>query len=359
MLLFYGIGPTDLPSFAHGDLALKALTDEQAAVKTFGKSPFIRTRNGLRYLLSNDPVFHTDVGESHQDQCLATFAALNLPLDTPVRLKSSSYSISDLLSESVSNFSFDQKELAWTAIAYARYLPPQKEWKNRFRERTSFSQLVHHLLQLDLNSQSCVGTHIFQALAKIEEADRRHSILDGKTQKQLDSYLVNKLYEVVQRQQKDGSWNKQWCDSIHADETGQKTPLQSGILVTGHLLEVLNSLDAERRLPNAAYLRAAEWLEQALSSKEIRADGTLICPFTHAARVAREILASSRTNSPRAWRNFILRQLRPTSARVLTAPTTNQCRWRRHRRRDRPFISGSLDSQNTPDVWEKEALECV
>src|SRR5207248_1821096 len=123
-------------------------------------------------------------------QCLATFAALNLRLDTPIRLKSRSYSIIDLLSESVANFGFDQTELAWTAIAFAKYLPPKKEWTNRFRERTSFSQLTQHLLHLDMNSQSCAGTHILQALANIDSADGRYSILDKETRKQVDAYLT-------------------------------------------------------------------------------------------------------------------------------------------------------------------------
>ena len=295
ILLFYGLGPTDLPYFTSGELALKALTDEEAAVAAFGKSPFIRTRNGLRYLLSNDPVFHSDVGESHQDQCLATFAALNLPLDTPIHLKSRSYRIADLLSESVANFSFDQKELAWTALAYAKYLPQKKEWANRFRERTSFSRLVQYLLQRNLNSESCAGMHIFQALIQIGNAERKNSVLDKETRKELDSYLTAKLKEVVRRQQEDGSWSKQWCDSVNA-EIGTMTSFQMSFLVTGHLLEVLNILDSQMRPPHAVYVRAAEWLARSLNSAEIRHDGSWVCPFTHAARTAREIQTSSRTN---------------------------------------------------------------
>jgi len=295
VLLFYGLGPTDLPSFRSGESALKALTDEAAAVKTFGTSPFIRTRNGLRYLLSNDPVFDSDVGEVHRDQCLATFAALDLPLVTPLHVQSRSYSISDLLSEAVANFDLHEKEPAWTAMALAKYLPPKKEWVNRFRERTTFSQLARLLLRLDPNSQSCAGTHIFQALVKTDQADRRYSILDSETRKQLDSYLTATLRQVVQRQQPDGGWSKQWCDRINNDKTGVMTPVEYRILVTGHLLEVLNPLVAPQRLPNAIYARAAEWLEQALNSKEIRPHGSLLCPFTHAARSAQEILASENT----------------------------------------------------------------
>jgi len=298
VLLFYGLGTTDLPGVPSGEAALRALTDEQAAIQTFGKTPFVRTRNGLRYFISRDPVFNTEVGETHRDQCLATFAALDLKLDTPIHLKGYSYSISNLLSESIANFAFDQHEPAWTALAYTKYLPPKKEWANRFGERTTFSQLARHLLNLDLKSQSCAGTHIFNALAKIHKADRRYSILDSKTQKELDSFMTTMLRGVVQRQQKDGSWNNQWYAPGPDLGAGAKPTVESKILVTGHLLEVLNSLDSERRPLDVVYLRAAECLRQSLNSPEIHNDGYghLICPFTHAARTAREILSPTQTN---------------------------------------------------------------
>jgi hypothetical protein len=218
LLLFYGRGPTDLPAFTSGNMMIKALTDEQAAIHAFGKSPFVITRNGLRYFTFHDPIFDSPVGEDHRDQVLATFAALNLPLNTPIHLirgthfkfKSGSYSIADLLSESVANFSVDQREPAWTAMAYAKYLPPKRDWENRFGERTSFSQLVKHLFRVDLNSQSCAGTHIFEALIQISDADHQYSLLDNQTRNQLDIYLTTTINQIVRSQQPDGGWNKQW-----------------------------------------------------------------------------------------------------------------------------------------------------
>jgi hypothetical protein len=288
ILLYYGLGPTDLPSCPSGDSALKALTDERAAVATFGKSSFVRTRHGLRYHLLSDPVFHPDVGEAHRDQCLATFAALGLPLETPITLECRSYSLSDLLSESVANFSFDQKQLAWTALAYAKYLPPQKEWVSRFGERTSFSQLVGNLVHRGLDTESCAGTHIFQALAQIDNADRDRPILDDEARKHLDSYLAASVHDVIQRQHQDGSWDWQWSGSLN--DVGSMTPFQKKFLVTGHLIEVLMSLDSRRRPHEAVCMRAAEWLKRSLDSTEIPRDGSSICPFTHAARAVRGIL---------------------------------------------------------------------
>jgi type II secretory pathway pseudopilin PulG len=292
-LLFYGLGPTDIPGFPSGESVLNALTDEQTATRVFGRSPFIRTRNGLRYLLSRDPVFNTDVGEAHRDQCLATFAALNLPLATPIRLEEGLYSISNLLSESLANFSFDQAEPAWTAMAFAKYLPPKTEWSDRFGERTSFSELVQKLMAVPPSSQSCAGTHIFQALVQLDRADQHCSILVPEVRRQLDSYLNSTIQQVVSHQLEDGSWGMQWCDAISSSNTGRMTVFESRLLVTGHLLEPLNALSPGRRPPGAVYDRAAAWLTQALNSREYARDDTMLCPFTHAARTTREILKRS------------------------------------------------------------------
>ncbi len=283
LLLFYGLGPTDLPMFPSGTMALKALTDEPTSIQTFGKSPFVRTRNGLRYFVIDDPLGRAEIGETHRDQVLATFAALDLPLNTPIHLKDGTFSISDLLAESVANFNFDQTEPAWTVIAYAKYLPPKKEWVNRFGERASFSQLANHLLAVDMSRQSCAGTHIFEAVARIYQADRTMPILDEKTQKQVYHYLQTKTDQIVRRQEPGGAWNWNWCDAI---DRKVPTTFPDYILVTGHILEALNALDSSLRPSESTFARAAGWLSHSLVSQEIHAAeaGSWICPFTHAAR---------------------------------------------------------------------------
>jgi hypothetical protein len=283
MLMYYGLGKTDLPGFPTGRSLLRPLIDEQTAIKVFGESPFIRTRNGIRYTLFNGPLFHSKVGEAHRDQCLATFAELHLPLNTPVRLKAGAYCIGDLLSEAVANFDLDEREPAWTAMALTRYLPPRKEWVDRFGEGTTFSKLVQHLLHVDPNRQSCGGTHLLEALGLIAKADQRCAILDEDTRQKLQSYLTRTFHEIVQRQQPDGGWNKRWCAAINNDDTGRMSPLEMRVLVTGHLVAILREIDVSRIIPRKTYERAAEWLERSLRSNNIHSGPSWICPVTHAS----------------------------------------------------------------------------
>lgn len=288
VLDFYGLGPTDLPDFPSGELVLKALTDEPVAIQTFGKSPFVKTENGLRYSLFDDSSLDTDIGEAHRDQCLAMFAALDLPLSTPVHLKSGAYSLADLLSESLGGFSFDQRELAWSAMAFARYVPPQKEWTNRAGARMNFSELVRKLLRADLNAQKCAGIHVFEALILIGEADRKNSLLDGGTRAQLNSHLQTAVEEIIRRQHAGGSWSRSWCAAVN-DDSEPMTPFQMSFLVTGHLAEVLEKLEPSLRPPKNVLRNAAHWITNSMTSTEIRPNGFWVCPFTHAAHGARDI----------------------------------------------------------------------
>jgi len=297
LLMFYGLEETDLPGFPTGRSMLKALTEEDAAIKAFGKSPFVRTRNGIRYYLFNDSLLQREVGEVHRDQCLATFAQLNLPLDTPMHAGGKTHAIANLLSEAIANFDMDEKEPAWTAIALAKYIPPEKDWVDRFGKRTSFSQLARRLLKVDSNTQSCGGTHIFEALGLIAKADLRSPILNSETRRQLNTYLAAMLHEIVQRQQADGSWNKGWCGEISNDGIGRMATPEERVLVTGHLFGILHEVDYGGYIPNDVYIRASKWLSECLSSKEAHPINSWLCPFTHAALAVREataLLASDR-----------------------------------------------------------------
>ncbi len=285
VLLLYGHSKTDLSGLPNGDTAIKALTDESSARATFGTVPFIRTRNGVRYFLVNDPLFGTSVGESHRDQCLSTFATINLPLSTPIHVNRETLAVRDLLNESIATFTLDQKELAWTAMAFATYVPPAKEWKNRFSETTSFDQLVDRLITKDLNSESCAGTHMFQAILRIARSDANYHLLNKTSRQHLEQYIDSRINDIIETQNNDGSWGAHWSALNTVDNTSDET-LQVKVLITGHLLETMALLPTEKQQTCVSALRkAALWLARALTETNVVREASWICPLTHAARV--------------------------------------------------------------------------
>lgn len=277
-LIYYGLGPTDLPGFSTGESLLKVLTDERLAIGAFGRTPFMRTRYGVRY--NNDPVYV--VTESHRDICLATFASLNLRTSTPIHLLSETLTIADLLNDSVANFYLQQAEPAWTTMAYAHYLAPRREWTNRFRECASFSKLTARLLDPALEQQSCAGVHVFEAMVLIHTADKRHNLLNGTSRRALDLALKRQLSEICASQQTDGSRNGTWSRSLARTTPGSQSRYR--ILVTGHLLEAFTLLPTELHPPQAIVIRARQWLHNTLAVWDFQPGGEDLCPFTHAAK---------------------------------------------------------------------------
>lgn len=299
LLLHYGLGPTDLPRYPDGTTVLKALTDEDSAVHVLGMSPFIRTRNGLRYVLAKDPRVR-QTGENHRDLCLATFSKLPLPPSFPVRLRSWQGTVADLINESTANFTFDQRELSWTATAFAHYLPPRSTWTNRFGERFSFSDLTRSLLARDLDAESCAGLHILDALISIERADSARPVLDDGARRALRARLDGLLGDVGSHQQPDGAWGRGWCRAVNAaSPIADLGKLQTELLVTGHLLESIANLGPRVTRPAFRHQDAADWLARATASQDIVPGERWLCPFTHAANAYRKLAHSSNAPNPR------------------------------------------------------------
>jgi hypothetical protein len=284
ILLLHGPLDTCLKTPVSGLEALRILTDERRATAAFGESPFVRTRNGLRYKIDGVLVSEGEgIGESHRDQCLSTFAYLGLPPTYPITLQSEARSIQDLVSESIANFSLDQREITWTAIAYAHYLPPARHWTDRFGRTTTFSGLLQHLVDLGYSGQSCGGLHVLEAIAKIVEADYRSGILDRRTRLAGRRFLRDSLEQAVLSQSEDGSWDLGWFrpNSDETSRTSDPSSLDPRIVVTGHMLQLMHEI---RNPPRRAILRATRWLIEVLEKlpNGSKQNQVRVCPLTHA-----------------------------------------------------------------------------
>lgn len=286
VLLLHRFRDTGLKTPVSGWEALRILTDERLAIAALGDSPFVRTRNGLRYKIDSSVISEGSVGESHRDQCLATFAVLNLLSNYPIALKSEECSIRDLISESIANFSFDQREIAWTAIAYAHYLPPARQWTDRFGRTTTFSELLRFLIDKGYEGQSCGGLHVLQAIESIVDADYRIGILDRRTRLVGRAFLKNAVRQALRSQSKDGWWDTGWYHKSSDDlsDGSRDSSLESKLIATGHMLEFMHSL---RDPPRYAVVRATRWLIAALErmqNTEADLSRISVCPLTHALR---------------------------------------------------------------------------
>ncbi len=259
----------------------------------FGEPIYFQTRSGLRY---RDPAIQKIVnGENHRDICIAAFAELGLPLSTPMTLADGTkYSQAELLRDSVENFDIKQRELAWTAIAYALYLPPQRGWTNRYRESFIFDDMANELMRTPLHKASCGGAHLLYALTVLWRVDVSAACLSAPVRESLMQHLQRQTALAVKSQAKEGYWTLDWHTADQGESEARRisspdTP-STRLLATGHLLEWLEMLPMELQPAPSVYRRAARWLCAALGERFPLKSPDDFCPCVHAVCSVRTLL---------------------------------------------------------------------
>lgn len=280
-------------NFQTGDDFLALLTDSRKSAAYYGQPTLIRTRTGIRFPIRDSS--RNDGGtELHRDQCLAAFAELGLPLSLLLKVDEQSYFLREALKDSLANFHLQQKELAWTGLAYALYLPPGREWTNRFGERFSFDDLVIALIERPLHKESCGGSHLLYTLTVLCRADRAVPILTDPVRSRLHDWLHSLVKTAVRTQQPDGTWAIDWYRRLlHDPKDWNYNPSVNRLIITGHVAEWLLYLPEDLQPPVETYRRGAQWLYQELKKASPKQQWAWICPFSHAACVVRQLTFES------------------------------------------------------------------
>ncbi|MDR1383972.1 MAG: hypothetical protein LBJ67_09035 [Planctomycetaceae bacterium] len=229
--------------------------------------------------------------ETHRDQGMAELGLLGIPSSFEVEISEKIYPLSDAIRECAANFYLEEKELAWSAIVLALYLPPIQEWTNRFGEKCSFDALAIELMKQRFEENSCAGAHLLESLTLIYEISLECPILSFEVQNQLKKYLHDILTTVIHEQNIAGYWELDWFVKI--PDYGQPfqnphvwTPSvdsESRLLATCHLVEWMLDLPEEFDVPNETLKKAGMWMLNHLKTKKY-GENTPICPYAHVVR---------------------------------------------------------------------------
>jgi hypothetical protein len=298
LVRLYGWGSIPGPHFSSGREVFAALTDLTASERYFGEPAFFQTRSGIRYRTIE--VASAMGAENHRDVCLATFAEAGLPLSTEFTTSKEIFHLSDLLRDSVQNFHLRQKELSWTAIAYALYPSVGSRWTNRFGELFSWDDLTEALLTAPLERGTCGGTHLLYALMAIRRREATDPVLSPPVRARLDERLKALIASVCARQAADGHWPLDWWADAEKKTAEPKTRANDSpfirLLIAGHLLEALTHAPPEFQPPADVYRGAARWLCRALQNDRMDSE-TAICPRTHAICAVRNLVEANRSQA--------------------------------------------------------------
>lgn len=245
-----------------------------------------RGRRGLEVRGYDDRATDQTTSSYHTDDLLATLAETGTALDTPLQLRDGQASVRELLTDSLAGFHLERFEYEWTAIAYARYVFPQREWRNRFGERITVELLVNEIVSHPPELGPCNGLHRLEALAVLNCADEQYHALKPRTKQIVLGYMQSAAAALAAAQSPEGYWTRQWPQGAGAMQAAEKAPatLHDKLLVTGHHLEWLALAPDEVQPPRESVIRAAQWLARTLIEMDEKELATAYGPYSHAAR---------------------------------------------------------------------------
>ncbi|WP_197203962.1 hypothetical protein [Crateriforma conspicua] len=222
-----------------------------------------------------------DVSEAHADQVLAMLGYLGLSAETPL---GEDLLLSDAIVSNAKRFSF-QKEYEWSVLALLHYLPPIRQWVNRWGKACSFDAIAHDLFRRPWDTGACNGSHLCQLAASMLNIAEQYEILTDRSRNKLHAYLADAAGRLANNQQADGGWGRMWSRPIPA---GPQSP--STLHMTGHHLEWLLLVRHLHTTNPTVIERGIDYCRSKLLSLLNGNDDPQIslCPLVHAVKTVIE-----------------------------------------------------------------------
>jgi hypothetical protein len=227
----------------------KAYDGREATYAWLSKSPF-----GIHVSQAFTDVVPESPSEFHFGQLGKTLGYAGCSSDTVVEASQGYVGVvRDVLTDMFMNYTPDGEQ-EFFAIAAAHYLPPKRNWTNKFGDTYSFDSLAINLVDTPAGVGACGGIHVPIAVAAILEAHRQFSILSAETAVRCQGYLRHVTRILESRQDTLGGWSS-WGAEL--DDQSKTLDLETQtLLVTAHHLEWI-SLSAPEVSPNREVISRA------------------------------------------------------------------------------------------------------
>lgn len=247
---------------------------------------FFPGADGIEVRSFDDRLTDQATSSYHTDDLVATLAETGTRLDAPLHLRDGEARVGDLLKTALRRFHPEQLEYEWTAIAYARYVFPQREWRNKYGQRIDVELLVEEILGHPLELGPCNGLHRLEALAVLYRANEQVHALNPRTKMKIMLQMKRVSRLLAEAQTAEGYWTRQWPQGSAATvpDKGNLPSLHDKLLVTGHHLEWLALAPDEVQPPRETIVRAGQWLARTLAELDQKDLIEAYGPYTHAAR---------------------------------------------------------------------------
>jgi hypothetical protein len=206
---------------------------------------------------------------SHTDHTLGCLAEAGVSLDHPIVTPRGETTVRALLEQSLRDFSLNQVEYEWSALAYNLYLGPTEGWLSSEGQAITFDRIAERLMRQRPEQGVCMGNHRLHALVMLLRAEDQTPRLSPEMRSRVVAHLQDATGRLVASQRPEGFWLIDWPygDSGRPLEPGQDT-LANRILATGHALEWWSLAPDEVQPPRETVIRAGQWLARTVSEMD-------------------------------------------------------------------------------------------
>lgn len=215
----------------------------------------------------------------HHDHLLASLTEAGISRNQRVyALGRRGATFDSILQQALLDVRLDEKEVEWSAMAFALWLPPQKSWTTADGRAMSFDLLAKRLMRGHSRFGVCSGTHrvySLMLLARIDEMMRTSGDKQAGDKKESEGLLsdavLNDVYDhlasvrdlISVSQFDDGSWPGNWYDGAEAVAFPADEEAHKKVIATGHHLEWLAIAPEHLHPPRAQIRKAAQWIIRA------------------------------------------------------------------------------------------------
>lgn len=205
----------------------------------------------------------------HVDHTMACLAEIGMPLDFPIVTPSRETTYRAIVEQSLRDFSLNQFEYEWSALAYALFVPPTNRWITSEGQEVTFDRLANRIMREELPLGVCSGNHRLHALVMFLRVDdqmhesNQASVLSADARTRILDFLRDTTATLVRHQHVDGFWNGDWPTSAAASREPtqrEEDSLSNRIIVTGHIMEWWALAPSEVHPPRSVLAAAGQWL---------------------------------------------------------------------------------------------------
>jgi hypothetical protein len=273
------------PDCLSGEELRRLLLDHKAFAAYYGaETPalLVDTDAGVRLRVQEGVA-----SSSHYDHTLAGLAEVGTPLDFPVRTPERQTTLAAVLEQSLRDFSLNQVEYEWSALAYALYLPPSTHWVSTEGQTIDFDRLARRIMRQRLPQGVCLANHRMHALVVLLRVNEQIPILSEAGRIEITDYLKRVTEKLVASQHAEGYWTRQWPGGEEGESSGgrlDRDPLLQQILATGHPLEWWALAPVEVQPPHEVVKKAAQWICRTIDDLSPEQIESYYSPLSHAGR---------------------------------------------------------------------------